>query len=959
MAAEAVTAIAQTNSAADDGGVVSGNVLTGVGHGADDPIHVVNAGTFSSTTLGATVTLAADGSYTYDPESISGLENLAVGTYTDSFSYTAADGHGDLSTATVTITVNVAAEAVTAIAQTNSAADDGGVVSGNVLTGVGHGADDPIHVVNAGTFSSTTLGATVTLAADGSYTYDPESISGLENLAVGTYTDSFSYTAADGHGDSSTATVTITVNVAAEAVTAIAQTNSAADDGGVVSGNVLTGVGHGADDPIHVVNAGTFSSTTLGATVTLAADGSYTYDPESISGLENLAVGTYTDSFSYTAADGHGDLSTATVTITVNVAAEAVTAIAQTNSAADDGGVVSGNVLTGVGHGADDPIHVVNAGTFSSTTLGATVTLAADGSYTYDPESISGLENLAVGTYTDSFSYTAADGHGDSSTATVTITVNVAAEAVTAIAQTNSAADDGGVVSGNVLTGVGHGADDPIHVVNAGTFSSTTLGATVTLAADGSYTYDPESISGLENLAVGTYTDSFSYTAADGHGDSSTATVTITVNVAAEAVTAIAQTNSAADDGGVVSGNVLTGVGHGADDPIHVVNAGTFSSTTLGATVTLAADGSYTYDPESISGLENLAVGTYTDSFSYTAADGHGDLSTATVTITVNVAAEAVTAIAQTNSAADDGGVVSGNVLTGVGHGADDPIHVVNAGTFSSTTLGATVTLAADGSYTYDPESISGLENLAVGTYTDSFSYTAADGHGDSSTATVTITVNVAAEAVTAIAQTNSAADDGGVVSGNVLTGVGHGADDPIHVVNAGTFSSTTLGATVTLAADGSYTYDPESISGLENLAVGTYTDSFSYTAADGHGDLSTATVTITVNVAAEAVTAIAQTNSAADDGGVVSGNVLTGVGHGADDPIHVVNAGTFSSTTLGATVTLAADGSYTYDPESISGLENLAVGTYTDSFSYTAADGHGDSSTATVTVTSTWRPRR
>ena len=111
---------------------------------------------------------------------------------------------------------------------------------------------------------------------------------------------------------------------------------------------------------------------------------------------------------------------------------------------------------------------------------------------------------------------------------------------------------------------------------------------------------------------------------------------------------------------------------------------------------------------------------------------------------------------------------------------------MVNAGTFSSTTLGATVTLAADGSYTYDPESISGLENLAVGTYTDSFSYTAADGHGNSSTATVTITLNVAAEAVTAVAQTNSAGDDGGVISGNVLTGVGLGADDPIHVATTG-----------------------------------------------------------------------------------------------------------------------------------------------------------------------------
>ena len=85
-------------------------------------------------------------------------------------------------------------------------------------------------------------------------------------------------------------------------------------------------------------------------------------------------------------------------------------------------------------------------------------------------------------------------------------------------------------------------------------------------------------------------------------------------------------------------------------------------------------------------------------------------------------------------------------------------------------------------------------------------------------------------------------------------------------MVNTGATTST-RGATVTLAANGSYTYDPETISGLENLAVGTYTDSFSYTASDGHGDTSTATVTITVNVAAETVTAVADGASASDDG--------------------------------------------------------------------------------------------
>src|SRR5205823_936752 len=109
------------------------------------------------------------------------------------------------------------------------------------------------------------------------------------------------------------------------------------------------------------------------------------------------------------------------------------------------------------------------------------------------------------------------------------------------------------------------------------------------------------------------------------------------------------------------------------------------------------------------------------------------------------------------------------------------------------------------------------------------------------------------------------------------------------------------------------YTYDPETYSGIEDLATGTYTDTFSYTIADSHGTTSTATVTITVNVPAETVSAVADTGSASDDGGVISGNVLDN--DSADDSFSIVNPASVTTSAHGATVTLAADGTYTYDP--------------------------------------------
>src|SRR5882762_3729121 len=489
-------------------------------------------------------------------------------------------------------------------------------------------------------------------------------------------------------------------------------------------------------------------------------------------------------------ADSHRTTSTATVTLTVNVPAETVTAVADTGTASEDGGAISGNVLTNDSVDIDDgPKHVVAAsvGTFTSA-HGATVTLDASGNYTYDPSTYTGIESLTPGSYSDTFSYTMADSHGTTSTATVTITVNVPAETVTAVADTGTASEDGGAISGNVLTNDSVDIDDgPKHVVAAsvGTFTSA-HGATVTLDASSNYTYDPSTYTGIESLTPGSYSDTFSYTMADSHGTTSTATVTITVNVPAETVTAVADTGTASEDGGAISGNVLTNDSVDIDDgPKHVVAAsvGTFTSA-HGATVTLDASSNYTYDPSTYTGIESLTPGSYSDTFSYTMADSHGTTSTATVTITVNVPAETVTAVADTGTASEDGGAISGNVLTNDSVDIDDgPKHVVAAsvGTFTSA-HGATVTLDASGNYTYDPSTYTGIESLTPGSYSDTFSYTMADSHGTTSAATVT-----------AVADTGTASEDGGAISGNVLTNDSVDIDDgPKHVVAAsvGTFTS-------------------------------------------------------------------------------------------------------------------------------------------------------------------------
>ena len=123
-------------------------------------------------------------------------------------------------------------------------------------------------------------------------------------------------------------------------------------------------------------------------------------------------------------------------------------------------------------------------------------------------------------------------------------------------------------------------------------------------------------------------------------------------------------------------------------------------------------------------------------------------------------------------------------------------------------------------------------------------------------------------------------------------------------------------------------------------------TDSFTYTVSDGTAVSNVATVTITVNAVNDAPVAVNDAATTTEET-AVSGNVLTNDtdvdGHDAD--------GDARRGPANGTVTLAADGSFTYTP--------AANFNGTDSFTYTASDGTAVSNVATVTITVTRRQRR
>jgi VCBS repeat-containing protein len=990
-------ASADSNSTNEDT-PVSGNVLANDtdpdntdGVSGNEDTLVVSAVNGSTSAVGTaiatshgTVTVNADGSYSYAP--------AANFFGTDSFMYTVSDGRGGSDTATVTITVNEVNDPPVANADTDTTNEDAGI-SGNVLTNDtdadntdGIAGNEDTLVVSAvngsaaavGTSISTSHG-TVTMNADGSYSYAPAS-----NFFG---TDSFTYTVSDGRGGSDTATVTITVNEVNDPPVANADSNSTNEDT-PVGGNVIANDadpdntdGIPGNEDILVVSAVNGSTSAVGTavatshgTVTVNANGSYTYAP--------AANYFGTDSFTYTVSDGRGGSDTATVTISIAEVNDPPVAGADSNSTNEDS-AVGGNVLAndtdadntdGV-TGNEDTL-VVSAVNGSAAAVGTavvtphgTVTVNADGSYSYSP--------AANFFGTDSFTYTVSDGRGGSDTATVTITVTEVNDAPVATADTNSTNEDTSV-SGNVLTNDtdpdntdGIPGNEDTLVVSAvngsaagvGTSVATSHG-TVTVGADGSYTYSP--------AANYFGTDSFTYTVSDGRGGSATATVTITVTEVNDAPVAGADSNSTNEDN-AVSGNVLAndidqdntdGV-TGNEDTLTVsaVNgslAGVGNSVaTSHGSVTVNPDGSYTYTP---------ALNFFgTDSFTYTVSDGRGGSDTATVTITVAEVNDAPAANADSNTTNEDSGV-SGNVLANDTDadnadgilGNEDTLVVseVNgspAGVGIAVATGhGSVTLNANGSYTYTP--------AANFFGTDSFTYTVSDRRGGTSSATVTITVNEVNDAPVANADPNSTNEDTGV-SGNLLTndtdpdntdGIAGNEDTlTVSAVNGsaagvGTAVATDHG-TVTVNANGSYTYTP--------AANYFGTDSFTYTVSDGRGGTSTATATITVAEVNDAPVADADTNSTSEDTGV-SGNVLSNdtdpdntdgiTGNEETLVVSAVNGsaagvGTAVATSHGS-VTLNADGSYTYTP-----APNFFG---TDSFTYTVSDGRGGTSSATVTIT-------
>ena len=799
-----------------DGGTLTFTVLTGVSNG--------------------TLVLNSNGTFTYTPN------NNYLGN--DSFTYNVCAGPGLCDNATVTITVTESAPPVAGEDFFTTAEDT--AISGNVGTNDVEPDGSPLSFI---LLTSPNNGDLV-LNGDGTFTYTPS--------ANFNGTDSFTYSACDPTPICDATTVTITVTPVVDLP--VANDDAIQTDQNVTfNGNVTFNDVEGDGDALTV----TLVSDVTNGTLTIQADGSFTYVPNT----DYLGF----DSFEYTLCDADG-CDNAIVTIEVQIPNDAPIAVDDTYTTNEDI-VLNGNV----DDNDSDPNGDTLTFTLNTSTTNGTLIFTVDGTFSYTPN--------AEFFGTDSFTYTACDYLGECDQATVTITVTQVIDPHTAIDDSLTTLINTAIIA-NVL------ANDlnPEGLELSSFIATGPLHGDITLNANGTLTYTPDAnFIGL---------DSLTYFACNTLGVCPLATVYI--NVVLPSNPPIAEN----DVFNIFENTTLTNnVSVNDSDPDGDVLTYAIVNNTVDGTFTLNADGSFTFIPN----LDFFGTVVIT----YEVCDPSGVCDQATVSINVYPVNTAPIAV-------DDNVIVNINEVYNGDVSFNDIETDADAITYEIVTnvTNGTLIFNADGTFTYTPNA----DFLG----TDSFTYSMCDPTELCDEATVFIEVVTVNNDPVATDDTYTINEDE-VLTDNVGTNDTDANGDVL------TFAVTTNVANGTLQfqGDGSFIYTPNAdFSG---------TDSFSYSVCDPSGVCDNADVFITINAVDDTPNA-EDDFIAAEEDDVVSNTVATNDTDAENDALTFALVDGVTNGTL----VFNADGSFTYTPNS-----NYYG---SDVFTYSACDNSG-CDTATVTI--------
>ena len=329
------------------------------------------------------------------------------------------------------------------------------------------------------TYGATAVKGTVKInSGTGAFTYTPSAAArhaaASDAATADDTSDTVTVTVSDGQGGIASTALDVVVAPKDSAPKVAATVGKPNSTTGVVTGKIT------ATDADKDALAYSVSTTTAKGTLTFdASTGAYTYTPTVDARLAAAAKGAPTadknDTFSVAVDDGHGGITTKTVTVSVSPLGDKPVAGTPTLNAADAAGTVTGAVQF-----TEPYTQLPLTYTVSTATAKGTLTLdATSGEFTYTPTAAARLAaGVSVKPVTDTFVVTATNSI-TSTAETVTVTVAPAVLAVT-----------GSIGSGSAplaLTGAVSPDGKTVYVTDSGTgtVSAVTGAVTTTITVGG------------------------------------------------------------------------------------------------------------------------------------------------------------------------------------------------------------------------------------------------------------------------------------------------------------------------------------------------------------------------------------------------------------------------------------------------------------------------------------------
>ena len=507
-----------------------------------------------------------------------------------------------------------------------------------------------------------TLTPTADIPAGLTFDAGERTLSGTANAAA---TATLTYTAADsdaetGAADEASQTFTITVDpagnrppVAVDDAAAV-DTDSTIDIADGAAGDLLLNDSDPDGDTLTII--GVDSSPGLlrnrfvgvglrasgGGTITIHADGSWSYDPGTA--FNSLTLGqTGTATAVYRVSDGNGNTDDGELRITVTrVAGPDISPAFAGGEVVDDQTYTQNNAI------ADLTLPEVESDGNGATTYALDPSAVPGLVFTANTRVLSGTPDTLT-TTAITLTYTATDQDGDSDSLTFAVTVQV--DTAPAFAS-GAVADDQTYTAFTQITPVVLPAVDPSNAGNGAPVYTLTpdIGNAI---AGLVFTPGTRTLSGTPTVATTTAV-TLTYTLADsdtitGAADEASLTFAITVNPAGNRPPVAVDDAASVTIGSTVAGNVLLNDSDPDGDTLTIIGADSIKSrlpllgfvgrplrTTRGGLITIEADGSWSFDPGSA--YDHLQAGeTLTTDAVYRVSDGNGNTADASVRITVSV----------------------------------------------------------------------------------------------------------------------------------------------------------------------------------------------------------------------------------------------------------------------------------------------------------------------------------